>query len=153
MQSSQRRRTEPWKLDGGRPRRVLNKAPTVSELLFPASPTTFLGEQVVRRRNPPRASTGGAAKSPYNGAPTLETIPDPLDGDENNKDKLGQVNSTPSKPPPPAPSALIGPDGKPLAPRRRRSSSIKRKLSPGVVPTKAVDWEIPRKALHSSIGT
>ncbi|KAL7422626.1 Diacylglycerol kinase [Cryptotrichosporon argae] len=52
--------------------------------------------------------------------------------------------------PPPAPSASFDPT-RPVT-RKRRSSSIKRKPSPGVVPKSVVDWEIPRKTFHSSIG-
>lgn len=51
--------------------------------------------------------------------------------------------------PPPAPST--GTANGPVR-RRRRSSSIKVKPPPGVTPQKAVDWEIPRKVFHSSIG-
>lgn len=59
-----------------------------------------------------------------------------------------------SKPPPPAPSSALGTEGRPLPPiaRKRRTSSITRKPSPGAVPKTVVDWEIPRKTLHSSIG-
>ncbi|GFZ48309.1 DAG kinase 1 [Saitozyma sp. JCM 24511] len=108
-------------------------------------------EDVVRRRNPARAARG---KSPgpnsvtsHNGLPTLETIPDPQEDDGN----ASPSASVSSHPPPPAPSAATGTEGRPVT-RKRRSSSIKRKPSPGVTPTKVVDWEIPRKALHSSIG-
>nr|ODN90137.1 hypothetical protein L203_02060 [Cryptococcus depauperatus CBS 7841] len=76
-------------------------------------------------------------------APHLTTIADP-DGTAVRDDSY----------PPPAPSTLMGKGEKPLMPaaRRRRSSSVKRKLSPGAMPTKVVDWEIPRKTFHSSIG-
>jgi hypothetical protein len=90
----------------------------------------------------------------YNGLPTLPTIGD---------DDDAFLSSGPSSPsalgraPPPAPSARAGSDPNygsiaGSGPRKRRASSIKRKLSPGVTPQKAVDWEIPRKAFHSSIG-
>ncbi|EIW69755.1 hypothetical protein TREMEDRAFT_73615 [Tremella mesenterica DSM 1558] len=79
--------------------------------------------------------------SVYNGLPTLETVQDDPDI---------PVEGT-SKPPPPAPSAATGHGDRPLT-RKRRSSSIKRKPSPGVTPKNVVDWEIPRKTLHSSIG-
>lgn len=46
--------------------------------------------------------------------------------------------------------ATNGPNGPVI--RRRRSSSVHAKPPPGVTPTKAVDWEIPRKTFHSSIG-
>lgn len=85
-------------------------------------------------------------KSPtYDGLPTLSTISDP---DEPSS------STAPRKPPPPAPSTASAKADMPGRPgtRKRRSSSIKRKPSPGVTPTKAVDWEIPRKTLHSSIG-
>ena len=94
----------------------------------------------------------------YNGLPTLPTI-----GDDDTA-FLSSGPPSPSSPgpgsgraPPPAPSAQAASDPRygQLAGsgvRRRRASSIKRKLSPGVTPTKAVDWEIPRKVFHSSIG-
>jgi len=90
----------------------------------------------------------------YNGLPTLPTI-----GDDDDV-VLSSGPSSPTglgRPPPPAPSARAGSDPNygnvaGSGTRKRRSSSIKRKLSPGVTPQKAVDWEIPRKAFHSSIG-
>lgn len=95
-------------------------------------------------------------QSSYNGLPTLPTI-----GDDDTA-FLSSGPPSPSSPgpgraPPPAPSANAASDPRygQLAGsgvRRRRASSIKRKLSPGVTPTKAVDWEIPRKVFHSSIG-
>lgn len=84
----------------------------------------------------------------YDGLPTLATIPDP------GAPESPSAASSSSKPPPPALSATLAKTangGRPGT-RMRRSSSIKRKPSPGVKPTKVVDWEIPRKALHSSIG-
>lgn len=54
--------------------------------------------------------------------------------------------------PPPAASTQTGTGSRPVVTRKRRSSSIKRKPSPGKVPEKVVDWEIPRKTFHSSIG-
>jgi len=83
--------------------------------------------------------------TPYNGLPTLPTVPD-----DDVFVASGPSSPTTERPPPPAASTLAA-QGRPLT-RPRRSSSIKRKPSPGVVPQKAVDWEIPRKALHSSIG-
>jgi hypothetical protein len=105
------------------------------------------------------ASSPGMAKRQladpaYNGLPTLPTI-----GDDDDV-VLSSGPSSPAgaaRPPPPAPSARAGSDPNygnvaGSGTRKRRSSSIKRKLSPGVTPQKAVDWEIPRKAFHSSIG-
>lgn len=112
-------------------------------------------DSIRQRKNSQRSgsvSSGGSIRgstrspqpsSPYAGLRTLDNIPDDPD-----------APVSPSlKPPPPAPSSQIAVDaqGRPVA-RKRRSSSIKRKPSPGVTPTKAVDWEIPRKSLHSSIG-
>jgi diacylglycerol kinase (CTP) len=86
---------------------------------------------------------------------TLQTIRAHVEMDTSAIDDSGASS------PPPAPSALLahGPDaitdnGVPASGvrRRRRSSSIKVKPPPGVTPTKAVDWEIPRKVFHSSIG-
>ncbi|GMK54889.1 hypothetical protein CspeluHIS016_0114750 [Cutaneotrichosporon spelunceum] len=88
------------------------------------------------------------ARSPPTGVGTLPTIRANVEG---------AADEDPLHAPPPAPSAgaahasVIGPDGQPVL-RRRRSSSIKVKPPPGVTPQKAVDWEIPRKAFHSSIG-
>jgi len=89
----------------------------------------------------------------YNGLPTLPTIGD----DDDVLLSSGPSSPTSGRPPPPAPSARAGSDPNygniaGSGTRKRRSSSIKRKLSPGVTPQKAVDWEIPRKAFHSSIG-
>lgn len=97
-----------------------------------------------------------SSQQSYNGLPTLPTI-----GDDDNSAFLSSGPPSPSSPsgraPPPAPSAhaAMNPNYGQLGGsgvRRRRASSIKRKLSPGVTPTKAVDWEIPRKVFHSSIG-
>ncbi|KAI9633659.1 uncharacterized protein MKK02DRAFT_28450 [Dioszegia hungarica] len=93
------------------------------------------------------ASTSGS--SYYNGRPTLASISDDQDPDIAVTDS--PMSEKDFRPPPPAPSSAMGTEGRPLT-RPRRSSSIKRKLSPGVRPAKAVDWEIPRKTLHSSIG-
>ncbi|KAK8850344.1 hypothetical protein IAR55_004262 [Kwoniella newhampshirensis] len=92
------------------------------------------------RKNPPRSARPSGA----NGLSTLPTIPDP-DADESMLDKS-------VSPPPPAPSTQTGTGERPIVTRNRRSSSVKRKPSPGAIPTKVVDWEIPRKTLHSSIG-
>ncbi|BEI80410.1 hypothetical protein CcaverHIS002_0109390 [Cutaneotrichosporon cavernicola] len=98
-------------------------------------------EEAFRRRN-------RQARSPPAGVGTLPTIRANVEG---------TADEDPLHAPPPAPSAgaahatVIGPDGQPVL-RRRRSSSIKVKPPPGVTPQKAVDWEIPRKAFHSSIG-
>ncbi|KAK4686417.1 hypothetical protein P7C73_g3716, partial [Tremellales sp. Uapishka_1] len=94
------------------------------------------------------ASTAATARTrkqqtTHNGLPVLSTVPD---DDAVFPDGHAIIN-----PPPPARSAATGTEQRPVT-RPRRSSSIKRKPSPGVVPQKAVDWEIPRKSLHSSIG-
>ena len=123
----------------------------------------------IRARRSQTSQTQGSGTTPkrqssqqsaYNGLPTLPTIGDDDDGSA----FLPSGPPSPSSPgpgtgraPPPAPSAQAASDPRygELAGsgvRRRRASSIKRKLSPGVTPTKAVDWEIPRKAFHSSIG-
>lgn len=113
------------------------------------------------RRTQPGPGTGGSgillkrqsSQQSYNGLPTLPTIGD----DDDTGAFLSSAPSSPGRAPPPAPSAHAASDPKygQLAGsgvRRRRASSIKRKLSPGVTPTKVVDWEIPRKVFHSSIG-
>lgn len=102
--------------------------------------STSEDEEGARRRRQPR--------SPPAGVGTLPTIRAHVEG---------TANEDPLNAPPPAPSAgsahavVIGPDGQPVR-RRRRSSSIKQKPPPGAVPQKVVDWEIPRKTFHSSIG-
>ena len=97
--------------------------------------------------NSARRSTRPVKSTAYDRLPTLPTIPDP---------DTTEMGASTSKPPPPAPSTALAKTGSERierpGTRKRRSSSIKRKLSPGVTPTTVVDWEIPRKALHSSIG-
>ncbi|WRT70495.1 uncharacterized protein IL334_007493 [Kwoniella shivajii] len=101
------------------------------------------------RKNSPRSARPSSI-SISNNLSTLPTIPDP-DFDSAIDDSQHQQQH--HGPPPPASSTQTGTGERPIhATRKRRSSSIKRKPSPGVTPTKAVDWEIPRKTLHSSIG-
>lgn len=100
-------------------------------------------EASLRRRNVPRSPR--SARSPPVGVATLPTIVAQVPMDSSRPDFTAHS-------PPPAPSAGLAHASDVPAPRRRRSSSIKIKPPPGVVPTKAVDWEIPRKAFHSSIG-
>ncbi|WWC92052.1 uncharacterized protein L201_007006 [Kwoniella dendrophila CBS 6074] len=111
------------------------------------------------RKNPPRSARSSSIidNNNKNGLlNTLPTIPDPQieEGDSAIDDSPITKNEqhTHIQPPPPAPSTQTGTGDRPVTTRKRRSSSIKRKPSPGVTPTKAVDWEIPRKTLHSSIG-
>ncbi|KAL1409797.1 Diacylglycerol kinase [Vanrija albida] len=92
-----------------------------------------------------------SAKSPPVGVATLPTVPDDAELKSD-----GEASVFSESAPPPSRSALPGAvvydaNGRPVV-RRRRSSSIKTKPPPGVTPTKAVDWEIPRKTFHSSIG-
>jgi diacylglycerol kinase (CTP) len=101
------------------------------------------------RSHPKPSPSASGSSGYYNGLPTLPPISD--------QDPDSAILDSPTsekefKPPPPAPSAMTGTGNKPVT-RKRRSSSIKRKPSPGVRPVAAVDWEIPRKTLHSSIGT
>ncbi|WVQ85776.1 hypothetical protein IAT38_007943 [Cryptococcus sp. DSM 104549] len=109
------------------------------------------------RKNPPRSARPSGA----NGLATLPTIPDPEA--EVEADVAARSGSAPGASelahplhphaaPPPAASTQTGTGDRPVVTRKRRSSSVKRKPSPGVTPTKAVDWEIPRKTFHSSIG-
>ncbi|WVF68113.1 hypothetical protein IAT40_002876 [Kwoniella sp. CBS 6097] len=120
------------------------------------------------RKNPPRSARPSVnGNSTVNGLPTLPTIPDPEENENEDDSAIAPSSPISEKsyahahahahaysPPPPAASTSTGTGSRPVmtATRKRRSSSIKRKPSPGVVPTKAVDWEIPRKTLHSSIG-
>ncbi|WWC72339.1 uncharacterized protein I206_106301 [Kwoniella pini CBS 10737] len=104
------------------------------------------------RKNPPRSARPSGANETLH---TLPTIPDPQTEEDDSAldtSSIKQDDTFPSHPPPPAPSTQTGTGDKPVVTRKRRSSSVKRKPSPGVTPTKAVDWEIPRKTLHSSIG-
>jgi len=98
-------------------------------------------------KSPVHSSRANSPSSLYNGLPTLPTVPD---DDALTFSEPGSPMSESIRAPPPASSTLTS-QGKPVT-RKRRSSSIVRKPSPGVTPTKAVDWEIPRKTLHSSIG-
>ncbi|WVW81135.1 hypothetical protein I302_103126 [Kwoniella bestiolae CBS 10118] len=114
------------------------------------------------RKNPPRSARPSSLVDNINHLNTLPTISDPPTEDSAIEDDLNIQNDQHSQPqshthanvpPPPAPSTQTGTGDRPIAvTRKRRSSSVKRKPSPGVTPTKAVDWEIPRKTLHSSIG-
>jgi hypothetical protein len=98
--------------------------------------------------SPSKPKSSGSS-SGYNGLPTLASISDDQDPDIAVTDS--PMSEKDFRPPPPAPSSAMGTEGRTVT-RQRRSSSIKRKLSPGVRPAKVVDWEIPRKTLHSSIG-
>ncbi|TXT03893.1 hypothetical protein VHUM_04316 [Vanrija humicola] len=90
-----------------------------------------------------------SAKSPPVGVATLPTVPDDA---ELKSDGEHSVFSDSAPPPARSANAIVyDANGNPVV-RRRRSSSIKTKPPPGVTPTKAVDWEIPRKTFHSSIG-
>ncbi|WWC65488.1 uncharacterized protein I303_108106 [Kwoniella dejecticola CBS 10117] len=107
------------------------------------------------RKNPPRSArpSGAGANETLH---TLPTIPDPQTEEDDSALDTSSIQQddvhTSHPPPPPAASTQTGTGDRPVMTRKRRSSSVKRKPSPGVTPTKAVDWEIPRKTLHSSIG-
>ncbi|WVR08441.1 hypothetical protein IAU60_005496 [Kwoniella sp. DSM 27419] len=106
-----------------------------------------------QRKNPPRSARPSGINGSAPGMATLPTIPDPAGYDEDSAFAPSVPSSpTSEKHPPPAPSTQTGTGERPVVTRKRRSSSIKRKPSPGATPTKVVDWEIPRKTLHSSIG-
>lgn len=89
-----------------------------------------------------------SAKSPPIGVATLPTVPDDA---ELKSDGEHSVFSDSAPPPSRSAAIVYDQNGNPVI-RRRRRSSIKTKPPPGVTPTKAVDWEIPRKTFHSSIG-
>ena len=114
---------------------------------IPLSTTPESPAASLRHRRGLSNSSARSQESNYNGLPTLATVPDDTQEDGPSSPLS---DGQPSRPPPPAASTLAS-QGRPVT-RKRRSSSVKRKLSPGVVPTKAVDWEIPRKVFHSSIG-
>lgn len=104
-------------------------------------------DNVLRRRGAVPRSPRTVPRSPPPGVHTLPTIVAHVEMDSS------ALSDSEAHAPPPAPSAVFGT----AAPgtevrRRRRTSSIHVKPPPGVKPTKAVDWEIPRKAFHSSIG-
>jgi diacylglycerol kinase (CTP) len=113
-------------------------------------------DHALRRRHGsvPRSPRATPRSPPPAGVATLPTIVAHVE-----MDTSAIVSDDGAHSPPPAPSAMLahsGPADDTLAPtglrRRRRSSSVHVKPPPGVTPTKAVDWEIPRKAFHSSIG-
>lgn len=140
------------------PRKMNGKLPSEErEMNMNGKAGGSMEEQSTIRARRAAASPGSAKRQMtdpvYNGLPTLPTIGD----DDDVLLSSGPSSPTSSRPPPPAPSARAGSDPNfgsiaGSGTRKRRSSSIKRKLSPGVTPQKAVDWEIPRKAFHSSIG-
>ena len=104
----------------------------------------------LRRRSVPRSPRAIPRSPPPPGVATLPTIVAHVE-----MDTASIMSDDGAHSPPPAPSAILAHSSE--APptgvrRRRRSSSIKVKPPPGVTPTKAVDWEIPRKVFHSSIG-
>lgn len=143
----------------------LRAASPVSPVLSPSSPS--LSGYSSSESDAPRRRTGGRrpSRSPQAATSTLPII-------------RAHVELDPSSPEhadaPAAPSSTfkngdaananavngngngngngVGAQGQPPVLRRRRSSSVHAKPPPGVKPTKAVDWEIPRKTLHSSIG-
>lgn len=137
---------------------MLNGKGNTGELADGRKETDIASGSTIRVRRAAAMSPGAGKRqledSAYNGLPTLPTIGDDddviLSSGPTSPTSLGRA-------PPPAPSARASSDPNYGAiagsgPRKRRASSIKRKLSPGVTPQKAVDWEIPRKAFHSSIG-
>nr|KIR83746.1 hypothetical protein I308_05830 [Cryptococcus tetragattii IND107] len=114
------------------------------------------------RKNPPRGARPSLGVDGDARLSHLDTIPSrpaspPYDSTSPSSTKLGSLTPTQTQTqrqshPPPAPSTETGTSSRPVVTRKRRSSSIKRKPSPGKVPEKVVDWEIPRKTFHSSIG-
>jgi diacylglycerol kinase (CTP) len=155
--TSESKENEPVHKEMASPRRMNGRLPS-EELEMNGKASGFIdGDQSTIRARRAAASPGSAkrqlADPVYNGLPTLPTIGD----DDDVLLSSGPSSPTSGRPPPPAPSARAGSDPNygsiaGSGTRKRRSSSIKRKLSPGVTPQKAVDWEIPRKAFHSSIG-
>jgi diacylglycerol kinase (CTP) len=155
--SSESKENEPVHKEMASPRRMNGRLPS-EELEMNGKASGFMdGDQSTIRARRAAASPGSAKRQltdpVYSGLPTLPTIGD----DDDVLLSSGPSSPTSGRPPPPAPSARAGSDPNygsiaGSGTRKRRSSSIKRKLSPGVTPQKAVDWEIPRKAFHSSIG-
>ncbi|AAW41406.2 hypothetical protein CNBA8100 [Cryptococcus deneoformans B-3501A] len=112
------------------------------------------------RKNPPRGTRPSLGVNGDRPLSHLDTIPSrppspPYDSIAPSSAHVGSPTSTQTQNqsyPPPAASTQTGTGSRPVVTRKRRSSSIKRKPSPGKVPEKVVDWEIPRKTFHSSIG-
>jgi diacylglycerol kinase (CTP) len=155
--STESKENEPLNKEMASPRRMNGRLPSEELEMNGKANGHMEGEQSTIRARRAAASPGAAkrqlADPVYNGLPTLPTIGD----DDDVVLSSGPSSPTSGRPPPPAPSARAGSDPNygsiaGSGTRKRRSSSIKRKLSPGVTPQKAVDWEIPRKAFHSSIG-
>jgi len=156
--SSESKENEPVHMEMASPRRMNGGLPSEELELNGKASGLMDGDQSTTIRARRAAASPGSAKRQltdpvYNGLPTLPTIGD----DDDVLLSSGPSSPTSGRPPPPAPSARAGSDPNygsiaGSGTRKRRSSSIKRKLSPGVTPQKAVDWEIPRKAFHSSIG-
>lgn len=124
-------------------------ASPVSPVLSPSSPS-LSGYSSSESEAPRRRTARRPSRSPQTTTSTLPII-------------RAHVELDPSHPEhadaPAAPSSAFtngqpngkAANGQPVI-RRRRSSSVHAKPPPGVTPTKAVDWEIPRKTFHSSIG-
>lgn len=124
-------------------------ASPVSPILSPSSPS-LSGYSSSESEGPRRRSARRPSRSPQTTTSTLPII-------------RAHVELDPSQPEhadaPAAPSSAFtnglangkAVNGQPVV-RRRRSSSVHAKPPPGVTPTKVVDWEIPRKTFHSSIG-
>jgi len=155
--SSESKENEPVVKEMASPRRMNGRLPSEELEMNGKASGSMDGEQSTIRARRAAASPGSAKRQltdpVYSGLPTLPTIGD----DDDVVLSSGPSSPSSGRPPPPAPSARAGSDPNfgsiaGSGTRKRRSSSIKRKLSPGVTPQKAVDWEIPRKAFHSSIG-
>jgi len=156
--SSESKENEPVVKKMASPRTMNGRLPSEEPEMNGKASGFMDGDQSTTIRARRAAASPGSVKRQltdpvYNGLPTLPTIGD----DDDVLLSSGPSSPTSGRPPPPAPSARAGSDPNygsiaGSGTRKRRSSSIKRKLSPGVTPQKAVDWEIPRKAFHSSIG-
>lgn len=122
-------------------------ASPVSPVLSPSSPS--LSGYSSSESEGPRRRSRRPSRSPQTNTSTLPIIRAHVELDPNHPEHADA---------PAAPSSAFTngvqngkANGQPVI-RRRRSSSVHAKPPPGVTPTKAVDWEIPRKTFHSSIG-
>lgn len=130
------------------PQMSFRAASPVSPVLSPSSPS-LSGYSSSESEGPRRRSARRPSRSPQTTTSTLPIIRAHVELDPNHPEHADA---------PAAPSSAFTNgqangkiNGQPVI-RRRRSSSVHAKPPPGVTPTKAVDWEIPRKTFHSSIG-
>lgn len=154
--------SQPILEDGIPPNELRKRGVGTNNSKITKSPSPIASSSKSPLPSPSGSTSSSLFNSHYNGLPTLPPIEDDSDyailSESPNETPRGSISKSPNsglsgfKPPPPASSTGTA-SGQKVLNRPRRTSSIHRKPSPGVRPVKAVDWEIPRKTLHSSIGT